>query len=113
MKNPEYISPAQPEEIISALVHRLNERTEPMSTVIQMVELPEFQEVLKLGEGAFPYILDDRENFSHWHLNMTIQIAESIGEPIEFPEDIALNVQAYFERATAWLEHRLQPPIEY
>lgn len=78
-----------------------------MPTIIQMVELPEFQEVLRLSEDAFPYILDDRENFSHWHLNMTIQIAESIGEPIEFPEDIALNVQAYFEHATAWLEHRL------
>ncbi len=112
MKNPEIssfnhsveISP----QIISLLMNRLNENTEHLSTIDGMVNLPEFQEMMALGENAFQHILDDKENFSHWHNVMTQFIARDIGEPIEFPEEIRTKVKPAFGHVIAWLENRQQ-----
>lgn len=102
----------QPEEtnpeIISALINRLNEDTEYLSTIDAIVNLPEFQKMMALGEDTFQHILDDKENFSHWHSVMTQLIAHDIGEPIEFPEEIRTKVKPGFDYVIAWLENRQQ-----
>jgi HD-GYP domain-containing protein (c-di-GMP phosphodiesterase class II) len=112
MSNPEIPSFHQPEEtspeIISALIDRLNENTEYLSTIDAMVNLPEFQEMMALGEDTFQHILDDKDNFSHWHNVMTQFIARDIGEPIEFPEEIRTKVKPAFDHVIAWLENRQQ-----
>ena len=110
MSNPEIPSfnhPAEASpEIISALIDRLNENTEHLSTIDAMINLPEFQEMMALGEDAFQHILDDKENFSHWHNVMAQFIARDIGEPIEFPEEIRTKVKPAFDHVIAWLENR-------
>jgi hypothetical protein len=109
-ENPSFNRPEENSpDLINTLVDNLNEKTEYMSVIGDMVELPEFQEMMKLGEDAFPYILSDKENFSHWHNVMAQYIARDIGETIEFPEEIKTEVTLIFNFVIAWLENRLQP----
>lgn len=96
------------EQPAGVLVARLNFQTDTMSSIGQMMDLPEYQEMYRRGAAILPDIWADRENFCDWQNVIVQTLARDLGETLEFPSEIRTKWSPVAAIVLSWLERKVQ-----
>ena len=88
--------------LLGELPSRLDAETLFMSGGFERLE--GFQRIIEFGEQALPELLLDMDQPAWWRMQAIWTIADSIGEPIEFAEEIRGRYLSVRDQIITWAE---------
>ena len=82
------------------LLERLDAETQYLSGGFHKSEA--FQEIVAQGESALPELLNDKDRLDWARMQAVWVIADNIGKPIEYPEEVAGYYQEVRDHTLKW-----------